>query len=506
FDRQALAMGDLFLALRVAQLELENSYRPEIHDAYLQSYDWTGFAREELLSIPAVIGLERSSRMVDRMRPLSELLLSARPLQILILADPISGVEGSPGRLFADHRLELGYLGIAHRVALVHQGSVAKPRELLKGFASAAESTRCSLHLIDWPAAEAGSAADLHPLIRAGASVEGRAHPLFCFDPEAGGTWRRQLVIRGNPEPEQDWPQGEVVLGEGEDSGQAISLAFTLADYAILDPRTQGEFMPLPAGFEHEALIGLRDYLLLEEGEKAARIPFVWVSTGDRRLGRLVVSRSLCRATSDRQAYWHCLQELAGIHNEYAEIAFETARKEAAAEAAREREELEARHRDELADLQERAASEAMQGLASMLLDLDVESLTDLGQERPVPIIVDAESPDALPVVEPQREEKPPEPVEADARAEAAEDVGFDEPWVDTPLCTSCDDCTNLNPRLFVYDENKQVLIGDASAGSYAQLVIAAEKCPAKCIHPGQPQNPNEENLEQLVKRAAAFQ
>jgi pyruvate-ferredoxin/flavodoxin oxidoreductase len=35
--------------------------------------------------------------------------------------------------------------------------------------------------------------------------------------------------------------------------------------------------------------------------------------------------------------------------------------------------------------------------------------------------------------------------------------------------------------------------------------VIGAEKCPAKCIHPGKPLNPDEPGLEALMDRAAPF-
>ena len=90
--------------------------------------------------------------------------------------------------------------------------------------------------------------------------------------------------------------------------------------------------------------------------------------------------------------------------------------------------------------------------------------------------------------------------------AEVKEEAeGFDEPWINTPLCTSCNDCTNINPKLFIYDENKQARIGDLGAGSFDELVRAAEKCPARCIHPGKPQNPDEPHLDDLVRRAAPF-
>ena len=58
---------------------------------------------------------------------------------------------------------------------------------------------------------------------------------------------------------------------------------------------------------------------------------------------------------------------------------------------------------------------------------------------------------------------------------------------------------------MFVYDANKQAVIGDPRAGTYRQLVEAAEKCPAKCIHPGLPLDPSEPDLEELERRAAPF-
>lgn len=47
--------------------------------------------------------------------------------------------------------------------------------------------------------------------------------------------------------------------------------------------------------------------------------------------------------------------------------------------------------------------------------------------------------------------------------------------------------------------------MGDPSNGTYAQLVAAAELCPAKCIHPGMPLNPDEPGLDALIQRAAPF-
>jgi ferredoxin len=98
--------------------------------------------------------------------------------------------------------------------------------------------------------------------------------------------------------------------------------------------------------------------------------------------------------------------------------------------------------------------------------------------------------------------EAEPAPAEAE---EAEEEISFDEPWIDSVLCTSCNDCMKFNPLVFVYNENKQALIGDAKAGTFEQIVKAAENCPARCIHPGKPLNPDEPNLDELIERAKPF-
>ena len=58
---------------------------------------------------------------------------------------------------------------------------------------------------------------------------------------------------------------------------------------------------------------------------------------------------------------------------------------------------------------------------------------------------------------------------------------------------------------MFAYNDDKQAYLVDPKAGTYEDLVRAAEICPAKCIHPGKPLNPNEPGLEELMARAAPF-
>ena len=58
---------------------------------------------------------------------------------------------------------------------------------------------------------------------------------------------------------------------------------------------------------------------------------------------------------------------------------------------------------------------------------------------------------------------------------------------------------------MFQYDRNKQAHIADLKAGTYAQMVQAAESCQVAVIHPGKPWNPAEPGLAEWIERAAPF-
>jgi len=90
-------------------------------------------------------------------------------------------------------------------------------------------------------------------------------------------------------------------------------------------------------------------------------------------------------------------------------------------------------------------------------------------------------------------------PVEVEAKPSS------DDPYIETPRCTTCNECTQINDRMFAYNENKQAYVADPDAGTYAQLVEAAESCQVSIIHPGKPRNPAEPGLAELTARAEAF-
>jgi ferredoxin len=95
----------------------------------------------------------------------------------------------------------------------------------------------------------------------------------------------------------------------------------------------------------------------------------------------------------------------------------------------------------------------------------------------------------------------------APAAAEpVAEESKAGEPYIETERCSSCNECTNLNSAMFAYNENKQAYIANPDAGTFRELVEAAESCQVAVIHPGKPRNPKEPGLDELIKRAEPFQ
>ena len=62
-----------------------------------------------------------------------------------------------------------------------------------------------------------------------------------------------------------------------------------------------------------------------------------------------------------------------------------------------------------------------------------------------------------------------------------------------------------MNPKMFAYNEDGLAYIADARAGTFKELVMAAEKCAPSVIHPGDPLNPDEKGLDKLIPRAEKF-
>ncbi|MHC5023586.1 MAG: ferredoxin [Planctomycetota bacterium] len=500
FDETAATFARLFGALRVARLELDDAYEPARHDMLQEVFDWRAFGRDELLDLPPVLALESAAHAGGAGMPeLSRLLLSARPINVLIAVDPAAN-PGDPEDHdpLAGFRIELGYLGISHREAMVHQSSAARPRHLLDGFARSLDSACASMHVVASESARCAGPPATWSWLHEGAALEGRAHPFFHYNPELGQTWARRLDFADNPQPESDWPTYDMPCLDADGEQATMTLSFTFADFALLEPAFRPHFRVVPGGLESDALVAITDYLARPAEESVDLVPYLWAVDDQDQLHRIVISRTLAFACGDRLAYWHTLQELAGVRNEYVREAVSREQGRLEAEFMARQQQVDEAHAAEVERVRTESARDAMRALARALLQSDSGAIAAAAAEvravAPPPVTEAPPAPPEAAVAEPAPVEAAPEPSEPE------------EPWIESALCTSCNDCLDINPRLFVYNANKQAVISDPQAGTFDELVRAAEKCPARCIHPGTPMNPDEPNLEALIERARPFE
>jgi ferredoxin len=503
FEQLAAEWAGLFRAVRIAHLEIEDGYVVGYHDIWFDQFDWSAFSREEVLLLPSVVVAQTLEGVAhSELHALTRLLLSGYPVHAMISQPSVRnfGVDADGDPLCGGH-FELGYLGISQREALIHQTTAARPAHLLKGWSAALDTTRPSLHV--FPTTERANLSPLQKWLYQGAMLEGRAHPLFLYEPDRGRSWAQCFEFGDNPQPDSDWPYSELACKDDREQDGSVSLSFTFADIALLDPSSHRHFYEIPDGIDEQLVVAVPDYLAMSAEQALRKIPYIWAVGADHRLRRLAISRALLLTCHQRLRFWHTLQELAGVHNEYVLQAIEREREQLTLAHQAELVTLHADYAAQLEQVRAQAVSEAMQRLASVLLQSDwhagmIPSMTSFPMAGAEILSVAQDS---------MRDQAEAPVVAASVETEAAEDdaLSFDDPWVDSILCTSCNDCIKINSRLFVYNEKKQARIGDASAGTYAELVRAAENCPARCIHTGKPLNPDEPNLAALLKRAKPY-
>jgi pyruvate-ferredoxin/flavodoxin oxidoreductase len=288
------------------------------------------------------------------------------------------------------------------------------------------------------------------------------------------------------------------------------------------------------------------DFVALSKGEREGKRPFIWTLDAERRRRRVSVSKEIVQLAEERLGYWHQLRELAGLDvaEEVRDRLTDEAERRFREEVDTLRADYERRLQELRANLPAAVARRMARGLLAhggggktvdeLLRNAFAAPLPPLkGGNDPLPSANGANGADgdagstenagsgAAATASSDTEEgardaatakaavTPDAPPAAAAAAADVVDAGDDdlalEPWIESALCTSCNECTNINGQLFAYNEVNQAYIKDARAGTFAQIVQAAEKCPAAIIHPGTPLNPNEKNLEKWVKRAEPF-
>ncbi len=449
FDQMMIEWELALRAARLAELEIEGVYDSELHQRALARFDWQSASAVDVEAAPAFVAVETDARISRRsLTSLGRLLRSGRPLQALVLRDASRAIDLREG--FFDPP----YLAMAHREALVTATTLAEPEKTAAALERIIASPRPAVAVITVPPADADEESAL-PTLRA--LHLARVTPTLIYDPEEGESWAERFSLRDNPRNEDLWP------------------ALTPADAAALDFRHSGSFWSIPQDAWSDEQVELREY---EDNYGAAppeTVPYIHVRIeGDARTGgRAVMTRDLAAFCHEVARSWRTYQELAGVHNRYVEQAVDETRRLVGAENEEVRERMMRASRQE--------------GAAAAVYRL-VQALSNPNGLAAAKASVAAAVVKAPPVASPAASaavvKTPSEPQPAPA---AEPPLAPTEPYVESALCTSCNECINLNPQMFKYNSEKQAYLADPKAGTHKQLLKAAAACPAKCIHPGPP-------------------
>jgi len=310
FTRDAARFSTLFAALRVAKLEIDDSYNPAVHDSWFASFDWQAFSDEEMQLVTRIVALVPANHLAgDGLQAFSRLLGSRLPVHVLswVRAYDNPGVQPGDGP-FDAYRFELAYFGVGHRQAVVAQTSAARHEDLLSGFLCALDSNRASLHLINRGTQTKTKKPLLDAWFVASAALESRAHPFLLINPDAGDHAAERVSFGGNPQAENNWPVEKLEYRDANGELTEMDLAFTFADYALLMPALHENFRMVPKGYESDDLMPVDQYLQARHEVIDHLVPYVWGIDDQDTLVRLVVSRALVFACRDRLNYWHTLQ------------------------------------------------------------------------------------------------------------------------------------------------------------------------------------------------------
>ncbi len=463
FEGHMAKMADGFKAVRMAEMELAGEFLPDKHTDFFRRFDWKQFNEQEWLLCPPVVAVGGDGAMYDiGFQNLSRALMSGMPVKVLVVDTQVYSNTGGQActsgfisqvsdmapygqamRGKQEIRKEMGLIGMAHRTSYVMQSTIAHVNHLLEGYIDGLNSRRPALFNIYAVCPPEHGVGDDKSVDQSKLAVEGRAYPLFKYNPDLGVTFSECVSLEGNPSPDTDWPTYTLSYVDADGATQKMDLPLTFADFAATEARFAKQFKKAPPETWNDDMVMLADFLTMDKGEREGKFPYIWGVDRKNRLTRLLVAEELVRSCEERRNHWRQLKDVAGLGRDV-------------------------------------AVAEVTAQVRAELLAKITASLGVVG----APAVSDATAP---------------------AGAAPAAAGGFDAVWIETPECTACDECTTIAPKTFAYNDQKQAIVIDPKGAKFADIVKAAEKCTAGCIHPGTPWNMNEPGVEKLMARAAKF-
>ncbi|PVV24275.1 MAG: pyruvate ferredoxin oxidoreductase [gamma proteobacterium symbiont of Ctena orbiculata] len=473
FEGHMRKMAEGFAAIRKAELELAGKYNPGEHGDYFKQFSWKDFSNDEWLLCPPVVSIGGDGAMYDiGFQNLSRALASGMPIKVLVLDTQVysntggqactSGYIGqvadmSPyGKAWKgkkEIRKEVSLIGIAHRTTYVLQGTISNTTHLLEGYIDGLNSRRPALFNIYAVCPPEHGIGDDVAAQQSKMAVEARAYPLIKYDPDGGESIEACIDLEGNPAMDQDWPSYNIDYLDEKGEACKLEVPLTFADFAVTEGRFRKQFRMAPPETWNDNMVPMHEFIELDEDDRDGKFPYIWGVDSKNRLMRIICAEEMAHSCEERRQFWHQLKGIAG--------------------------ELDKVDVNALVD---QAKIDMANRLSSTLL-----SMAATGNAAALAGSISANGSTA-------------------AAADSAAMGDYEPVWIETPECTACDECIEINPGIFAYNDEKKAVIVDPQGGQFKDIVKAAEKCTAECIHPGTPWNPSEKDLEKLVKRAAKYQ
>ena len=464
FEGHMCAMVEGFKTVRQVEMELAGGYDPEANGDFFARFNWEQLTDEEWHLCPPVLAMGGDGAMFDiGFQNLSRALMSGKPVKILIVDTQVysntggqactSGFIGQVADMSpygksqhgkTEKRKEISVIGMAHRTSFVAQVSQANITHMLESFIDGLNTRRPALFNAYAVCPPEHGVGDDGAVAQSKMATESRAFPLFRYNPDLGVSFSECTTLEGNPALDADWPTYDLAYVDEAGEQKTMTMPMTFADFALSEGRFAKQFKKAPPETWNDEQVLLGDFLKLSEEEREGKFPFIWAVDKKQRLMRVLTSVEMVRSCEERLQFWHQLKDVASAGG--AQV-------------------------DEQA-IANRVRQELIQQLSSGLSGAPAAAA---------------------------------QPAAGAAPAAAASADGYETVWIDTPECTACDECMNINGKIFGYNDQKLAVVLNPTAGTFLDIVKAAEKCTAGIIHPGTPWNASEPNLEKLKARAAKF-
>ncbi|HIE02946.1 MAG TPA: pyruvate ferredoxin oxidoreductase, partial [Thiotrichaceae bacterium] len=474
FEGHMLKMSEGFKAIRMAELEIAGQYHPEKHKEFFTYFNWKEFSDEEFRLCPPVVAIGGDGAMYDiGFQNLSRMMMSGMPIKTLIVDTQVYSNTGGQACTSGfisqvsdmapyskkqkgkeEIRKEITTIAMGHRSAYVLQGSISNITHLLEGYIEGLNSRLPALFNIYAVCPPEHGVGDDVAEERSKLAVESRAYPLFKYNPDKGNTFKECSTLEGNPALDDDWPIYTLKYTDEKGQENNLSVPMTFADFAFGEGRFAKHFRKAPPETWNDDMLQLNEFIALDKDDREGLYPYIWAVDNKNSLNRIVVSQELVRSTEERLNFWRLLKSLTGIEQviDVEQIAQET-------------------------------RTEMMQKLSAGLMAMASGGSIDFSAMTGNTVS---------------------QPTTNNAAVVVAE--GYEPVWIETPECTTCDECIEVNPKIFAYNDQNLAVVVDPKAGSFKDIVKAAEKCTASAIHPGSPWNTKEPGVDKLIKRAEKFQ